>query len=130
MVQELLDLMLANSRSPRENLGDINAMLGALSLGESRMQQVASKFGLPVVAQAMTGMLDWTEQVARAEFARIPDGSYSFADYLDDDLAGAPVRLAGVAEVGAASLRISRDLVGVAGHRRHPLFDLADVAGK
>ena len=94
MVQELLDLMLANSRSPRENLGDINAMLGALSLGESRMQQVASKFGLPVVIQAMTDMLDWTEQVARAEFARIPDGSYSFTDYLDDDLAGAPVRLA------------------------------------
>ena len=88
MVQGLLDLMLANSRSPRENLGDINAMLGALSLGESRMQQVAGKFGL--------GGGPGDDRHARldragrpAEFARIPDGSYSFTDYLDDDLAGA-----------------------------------------
>ena len=29
----------------------------------------------------------------RARLATVPDGDYTFADYLDDDGAGAPVRL-------------------------------------
>jgi N-methylhydantoinase B len=51
-------------------------------------------------------MLDWTEAVTRAEFSRIPDGEYSFVDYLDDDLAGSPVRL-------AATVRVAGDEVVV-----------------
>jgi N-methylhydantoinase B len=92
--QELLDLILTNTRSPTENFGDIKAMIGALNTGERRMQETIAKFGLDVVHQAMDDMLLWTENRARARLATIPDGDYHFIDYLDDDGDGAPVRLA------------------------------------
>ena len=92
--QEFLDLFLANSRSPSQNAGDLRAMVAALNTGENRMLELARKFGVDVVRDGAADVLDWTEQRARALIAALPDGEYSFADYLDDDGTGVPIRLA------------------------------------
>jgi N-methylhydantoinase B len=92
--QEFLDLFLANCRIPEQNWGDLKAMLASLKTAERRMQELAAKFGVDEVAQAMEDMLDWTERRVRDLVRSIPDGDYAFADYLDDDLDGAPIRLA------------------------------------
>ena len=49
-------------------------------------------------------MLDWTERRVRDLVRSIPDGDYAFADYLDDDLDGAPIRL-------AVTLRVRGDTI-------------------
>ena len=92
--EELLDLVLRNSRSSAQNFGDLKAMLGALATGERRMTETVAKFGAGVVRDAMEDMLSWTESRVRARLETVPDGSYRFTDYLDDDLAGNPVRIA------------------------------------
>jgi N-methylhydantoinase B len=92
--REFLDLFLANSRSPSQNAGDLRAMVAALNTGENRMLELARKFGVDVVRDGAADVLDWTEQRARALIAALPDGEYSFADYLDDDGTGIPIRLA------------------------------------
>jgi N-methylhydantoinase B len=91
---ELLALFLANSRSRSENAGDVNAMVAALNTGEHRLGELIAKFGADVVRGGMADMLDWTERRARQLIDEIPDGEYSFADYLDDDGDGIPIRLA------------------------------------
>ena len=52
----------------------------------------------------MEDMLDWTERRVRALVRAIPDGDYAFADYLDDDLDGTPIRL-------AVTLRVRGDAI-------------------
>jgi N-methylhydantoinase B len=102
--QDFLDLFLANCRIPEQNWGDLKAMLAALKTAERRMQELAAKFGLAEIGQAMEDMLDWTERRVRDLVRAIPDGDYAFADYLDDDLDGAPIRL-------AVTLRVRGDAI-------------------
>jgi N-methylhydantoinase B len=104
--EDFLELFLANCRIPEQNWGDLKAMLAALKTAERRMQELAAKFGLAEVGQAMEDMLDWTERRVRDLVRAIPDGDYAFADYLDDDLDGAPIRL-------AVTLRVRDDAIEV-----------------
>jgi N-methylhydantoinase B len=92
--EELIELILANSRTPDENWGDFKAMVASLNVAERRMLEVVDKFGEDVVRTGMEDMLAWSEAQARSVFEQIPDGDWSFADYLDGDEAGAPIRIA------------------------------------
>lgn len=92
--EEFLALFLANSRSPEENWGDLKAMIASVNTAERRMRTLIGKFGEAVVRGGIEDMLDWSEGQVRAQVRAIPDGRYAFADYLDDDTAGTPVRLA------------------------------------
>jgi N-methylhydantoinase B len=92
--EDLVEIILANCRIPEQNWGDMKAMLAALNTAEQRLEEVAGKFGAGVVRDAASDLLDWTEERARAVFARIPDGEYSFSDYLDDAMDDIPIRLA------------------------------------
>ncbi|NMO97135.1 hydantoinase B/oxoprolinase family protein [Paenibacillus lemnae] len=85
----------ANSRSPKLNLGDFNAMVAAVNTAEQRMLSLVDKFGVQAVKDSMEDLMDQGESRARQVISRIPDGTYSFADYLDDDMVSdTPVRLA------------------------------------
>jgi N-methylhydantoinase B len=102
--EALLELILANTRTPEHNWGDFQAMIAALGTAERRVSELIDRFGLAGVRAGMAMMLDWSERRARATVESIPDGDYSFADYLDDDTSGTPVRL-------AVTLRVRGDTV-------------------
>lgn len=89
-----LELFLANCRIPEQNWGDLKAMLASLNTAERGMQELAQKFGLGVVQQAMEDVIVWSEERVRALVRSIPAGEYAFADYMDDDFNGDPLRLA------------------------------------
>lgn len=89
-----LELFLANCRIPEQNWGDLKAMLASLNTAERGMQDLAAKFGLGVTQQAMEDVLAWSEERVRTLVTSIPDGDYAFADYMDDDFNGDPLRLA------------------------------------
>ncbi|WP_238120981.1 MULTISPECIES: hydantoinase B/oxoprolinase family protein [unclassified Xanthobacter] len=85
----------ANSRTPEANFGDIRAMLAALGAGRRRVEQVIAQHGAETLLDAQTDLVAFAEAKARAVLRRIPEGTYRFSDYLDDDAATAlPVRLA------------------------------------
>jgi N-methylhydantoinase B len=93
--QDVLNIIADNSRIPDMNWGDIKAMVAAVNTGERRLHAVIEKFGVELVRESITGLLDQVEERARTALATIPDGSYSFVDYMEDDLASdVPVRLA------------------------------------
>ncbi|OUN00361.1 MAG: hydantoin utilization protein B [Paenibacillaceae bacterium ZCTH02-B3] len=88
-------LLAANSRVPHLNLGDINALVAAVNTGEARLGAMVRKFGAAAVKDGMADLMEQAEARARRIIERIPDGVYSFADYLDDDMSGdTPIRLA------------------------------------
>jgi N-methylhydantoinase B len=55
---------------------------------------MVEKFGVETVVAGIDAVLDYTEQRARAALARIPEGTYHFTDYMEDDLQSpVPIRI-------------------------------------
>ncbi|MEM8665733.1 MAG: hydantoinase B/oxoprolinase family protein, partial [Pseudomonadota bacterium] len=91
---QILDIMMLNVRKPDLNLGDLKALAGALKTGERKVQAMIAKFGAGVFVDGLAALQDYAEEQARDILASIPDGTYSFADYVDEDAAdGHPCRL-------------------------------------
>ena len=83
--QDIVDILQANTRLPRSNWGDLNGQLNALDLGERRFQALIDEYGDAVVAAALEAASARAEALMRAEIRALPDGTYSFEDYLDND---------------------------------------------
>lgn len=81
----ILDLILANVRTPKEREGDIQAQIAANNRGVARMQELISRFSRNRVSAYMEHLLAYTEKMTRILLSTIPDGVYSYQDYLDDD---------------------------------------------
>jgi len=83
--ESFLNDLLGRMRVPGERRGDLAAQLGALHRGLVRLPALAARYGLEKLLQMSRELLDYSERAMRALIAAIPDGSYSFTDYLDDD---------------------------------------------
>ncbi|TWT26451.1 hydantoinase B/oxoprolinase family protein [Planomicrobium sp. CPCC 101110] len=93
--KDVLAFLNANSRVPDLNYGDINAMIAAVNTAETRFMGMVEKFGMTPVENAMTDLLEQAEMRSENIIREIPNGTYSFADYLDDDMVSeVPIRLA------------------------------------
>ena len=84
-VRSTFNLFLDNTRLPHNSLGDLRAQYGACVVGERLLQDLVRKYRLAVVRGAVEYVLDHGEQSMQAAIAAVPDGDYSFVDYLDDD---------------------------------------------
>jgi len=82
---EVWKLLLANVRTPRANYGDLRALIAAVDLGEKQMIGVYKKYGKHKVKETVNDLLLYSERRMRAELEAIPDGIYSFADYVESD---------------------------------------------
>ena len=92
---DVVDLVLLNSRTPDERIGDLRAQLAALHVGRRRMDEILDRYGAVELAGSMTAYMAATEARVRAAVRALPDGTYRAEDFLDDDgLGGPPVRLA------------------------------------
>ena len=83
--QDIVDILLANGRLPGSNYGDLNAQLGALDLGTSRLHDLLDSFGDDTVAAAMEEISDRASRQMRALISGLPDGTWSFEDHIDND---------------------------------------------
>lgn len=83
--QDIVDILQANTRVPRSNWGDLNGQLNALDLGERRFQALIDEYGDGVVTDALDAASERAEALMREAIRALPDGTYSFADYLDND---------------------------------------------
>ncbi len=79
------DLFLANVRVPLFSWGDLQAQLAGCRLGEKRLQDMFERYGPQAMRATMEWALDYSEKLMRAEIEKIPDGTYTFEDYLDND---------------------------------------------
>jgi N-methylhydantoinase B len=82
---DLLQMLAANSRSPREFNGDLAAQVGSVHLGERRLQKLMAEFGPDAVAVCVEAILDGSERQARAVVSEWKDGVYFGEALLDDD---------------------------------------------
>ncbi|WP_202380050.1 hydantoinase B/oxoprolinase family protein [Mesorhizobium sp. 131-2-5] len=83
--QDLLEILLRNTRTPHYVKGDLQAHMGALLAAEDELRATARKYGRATLIQGMGDMIGYTERIVRAEIEKIPDGVYEGADYADSD---------------------------------------------
>jgi N-methylhydantoinase B/oxoprolinase/acetone carboxylase alpha subunit len=103
LVPDVLALLLANVRTPEEREGDLTAQIAANRVAETRLRHVVARYGRRRTLDFARALQDYTERVLRAAIRSIPDGTYRFADALDNDgFSDAPVRI-------QVSLRVAGD---------------------
>lgn len=85
VVKDILDLILANVRTPVEREGDLTAQIASNRTGERRLVAIAGKYGIDAVKSYMSHLQDYAERMIREAIKQIPDGAYKFEDCMDDD---------------------------------------------
>jgi N-methylhydantoinase B len=82
---ELFGILENNIRVPDKTLGDIRAQASADFVGAQRLWDIFDKYGVGVVTKCQEMLLDYSESRIRAGLRRIPDGTYTGVDWVDDD---------------------------------------------
>jgi N-methylhydantoinase B len=83
--EDFLASLVSRMRVPDERRGDLQAQLAALHRGQERLPALVNRYGLDKLLDMSRALLDYSEKAMRDLIATIPDGDYSFVDYLDDD---------------------------------------------
>jgi N-methylhydantoinase B len=92
---DILDIMLANSRTPQVAYGDLSAQINALEIGENRLIALLDKYNVETVKRVIAELRVRSERMMRAHIAAIPEGVYSFVDWLDGDgITDTPLKVA------------------------------------
>ena len=83
--QDIIDILMRNTRLPQSAMGDLNGQLGALDLGVKRLDALLDEYGGSTVDGALNALGDRAETLMRAELSALPDGRWEATDYLDND---------------------------------------------
>jgi N-methylhydantoinase B len=84
-LEDVFELILLNVRVPEERMGDYMAHFASLNLGARRTQDLFDRWSEEIVESALGAILDATERHVRTSLTQVPDGTYCFEDFMDDD---------------------------------------------
>jgi len=120
----LLDDIVSGIRSPVDARGDFAAQLSANRAGLFRLGELVERMGSQKFRAGLVELNAYGERLAREVYREIPDGCYSFVDYLDDDGQGTvdiPVRVSVTARAGEVIVDFAGTASQVAGNINCPL---------
>lgn len=91
---DVREFLLSNVRIPDKNWGDLNAVIAALGIAETRVKQAVAKWGIEAVREGREALIDYAEKRTRDTIRSLPDVQASFEDFLEDDfVSDVPVRI-------------------------------------
>ena len=79
---DLVSLIVANSRTPEERLGDLNAQFAANLMGIKSLTALIGRYGLPTFKSLLSSYLDYSERRMRTAISKLPNGEYHAEDFL------------------------------------------------
>ncbi|KAA0256992.1 hydantoinase B/oxoprolinase family protein [Deferribacter autotrophicus] len=85
IVEPLMKFLLNNVRTPYEREGDFTAQIMANMTGIKRIEELVAGYGLDMVKNYATAIMDYSEKILKSRLKDIPNGTYKFEDYMDDD---------------------------------------------
>lgn len=122
--EDLVAILLLNSRTPRERDGDLKAQIATNALAVRRVEEIFERFGETAALAGIAAMLRHAETRARAAIRALPPGIYEHEDFIDNDgITDRLIRLK--VAVTIAEDRLKFDFAGtdpqIAGARNMPL---------
>ncbi len=82
--EEIASILLSNVRTPEIRLGDLRAQMAANLLGKQRVLELVTRYGVETLHKAMEEIMNYSECRMRIEINKMPKGSYSAEDYLEN----------------------------------------------
>ncbi|HEU0061278.1 MAG TPA: hydantoinase B/oxoprolinase family protein [Hyphomicrobiaceae bacterium] len=91
----ILTFIEKNVRLPVQLFGDLRAQLAACHIAEQQFAELVARYGVETTQLLLEATIDHAERLTRAALAELPDGEWSFEDWIDDDGIdyGKPIRL-------------------------------------
>ncbi len=125
--QVVLELILRNVRTPDERRGDLAAQIAANRTAIRRMQELTDRWTFSTIEEHIDALIAYAERITRATIEAIPDGSYRFTDYLDNDgFSDKPIPITVTITVQGSSIIV--DFTGSAPQTRGNVNTVASVA--
>lgn len=81
----LVAMIRQNVRIPDTVMGDIHAQVAACSIGARRVGEIAARHGARPLTGIFGELLNRSEKMTRQALSVIPQGTYRFTDFLDND---------------------------------------------
>src|SRR5262245_31762634 len=91
--RDVLDLVLLNSRTPNERIGDFNAQIAANPIGVRSVQALYEAYGAAETETTIAAYLDFTERRFAAAVNRLPAGVYEAEDWIDGATEGSAAKV-------------------------------------
>src|SRR5207248_316173 len=111
--ESVLKNILSSVRTPEEREGDLSAQVGACRVGETRLHELVSRYGVQKAQHLCAELLDYSEQLMRAELTRMPRGKFSAEDFLDSDgFNKTPIRISVSIDIDPATSSAHVDFTG------------------
>ena len=85
LVDETVDLLAGNSRTPEARVGDLRAQIAGNLTGARRYLELIERYGIETVEAAILKSLDDGERRTRAALRALPDGVAVVEDTLEDE---------------------------------------------
>ncbi len=119
--ETLVAIIRQNVRIPDTVMGDIHAQLAACLIGARRLGEVAATHGDNELSAIFAELLARSETMTRQALAKIPEGTYRYVDYLDNDgiELDKPIRIEVAVTVKDSAMHI--DFTGTSAQVRGPL---------
>ncbi|KTG11091.1 5-oxoprolinase [Haloprofundus marisrubri] len=124
VVDDVMNVLLANVRSPSERRADFRAQIAANDRAQSRVADLVSEHGRTQLLAAFDAVIDYSRQRITSELAELPDGTYRATDAMEGDgVTDDDVPIEVEVEISGAEVRV--DFAGtadqVAGNVNAPL---------
>ncbi len=81
----LTGILRLNTRVPDIFLGDLHAQIAACKVAAMRLGEMAERHGANVLPTVFDLLLTKSEEMTRAALSRLPQGTWKFVDWLDND---------------------------------------------
>lgn len=119
--ETLIAMIRQNVRIPDTVMGDIHAQVAACGIGARRLAEIAGRYSADTLRQVFAELLDRSEAMTRQALAAIPEGTYRFADFLDNDGIDLdrPIRIEVAVTLGQGGMHV--DFTGSSKQVRGPL---------
>ncbi len=85
LTPDVLDLVCANSRTPRLRRGDFRAQTSANQVAQRRLAELVERRGLETVLAGFAEVLAYGERRTREALRALPDGTYAAVTELEGD---------------------------------------------
>jgi N-methylhydantoinase B len=123
-VEDVLDLLLANVRTPNIRRGDLRAQIAANNIAEERVRELMDRRGEETVLTAFEEVVSYAEKRTREAIRELPDGEHSAEDFMegdgvtDEDI---PIRATVTVEGDSITMDLTQTADAVAGNINCPL---------
>ena len=123
-VEDVLDLLLANVRTPDIRRGDLRAQIAANNIAEERVRELMDRRGRETVLAAFEEVVSYAEKRTREAIRELPDGEHSAEDFMegdgvtDEDI---PIRATVTVEGDSMTMDLTETADAVAGNINCPL---------